>query len=70
MTTSADAPPRCCRTPGEALAAGMADGESDPPMTERQAALVSVLLRPLFEARSAVPVPTRRKRNPAAGEAA
>lgn len=61
MTTSSDArialagsaSPRCCRTPAEAFAAGMEDGRNFPPMTEKQAALVAVLLRPVFEARAA-----------------
>ena len=70
MTTSSDAAPRvCCRTPAEAFAAGQADGQSDPPMTERQAALVAVLLRPVFEARAAAKRAGRKQR-PAAGEAA
>jgi hypothetical protein len=35
-----------CRTPEEALAAGQADAETDPPLTQDQADEVAVILAP------------------------
>ena len=35
-----------CRTPEEALAAGMRDGQNDPPLTKAQVTAVALLLAP------------------------
>jgi hypothetical protein len=42
-----------CRTPEEALAAGQADAETDPPLDQDQADLVAVILAPSQAAEAA-----------------